>query len=75
MNWTHVLTAASFAFPVTWSAYEAYRMRRHRMKTDLMLSLTACVIQKLDRRLTMAVENDRAIAQQIAEMTRPKKPA
>jgi hypothetical protein len=71
----HSLILACVAASVGWSAYEAYRMRRHRMKTDLLMSVTACCVQNLDKRLTMAVENDRAIAQQIAEMTRPKNPA
>ena len=64
------LILACVAASVGWSAYEALRMRLHRMKADQMLSLTASVIQKLDKRLTMAVENDRLIATKIAEMTR-----
>ena len=70
MNWTHVLTAACFGLPVAWSAYEAYRMRRHRLKTDLLMSVTTCVIQKLDKRLTMAVENDQAIAETLQRLSR-----
>ena len=70
MNWAHLLTAACFGLPVAWSAYEAYRMRRSRLKTDLLMSVTTCVIQKLDKRLTLAVENDQAIAAKIAELSR-----
>jgi hypothetical protein len=70
MNWTHVLTAVCFGGPVAWSAYEAYRMRRSRLKTDLLMSVTACCVENLDKRLTLAVQNDQAIAAKIAELSR-----
>jgi hypothetical protein len=69
------LIVSCVAASVAWSAYEAYRMRRHRLKTDLLMSVTTCVIQKIDKRLTMAVENDQAIAAKIAELSRPQNPA
>ena len=66
----HSLILACVAASVGWSAYEAYRMRRHRMKTDLLMSVTACCVQNLDKRLTLAVQNDQAIADKIAELSR-----
>jgi hypothetical protein len=66
----HSLILACVAASVGWSAYEAYRMRRHRIKTDLLMSVTACCVQNLDKRLTLAVQNDQAIADKIAELSR-----
>jgi hypothetical protein len=70
MNWAHLLTAACFGLPVAWSAYEAYRMRRHRLKTDLLMAVATSSIINLDKRLTLAVQNDQAIAAKIAELSR-----
>lgn len=60
---------------VGWSAYEAYRMRRHRLKADLLMAVTTCTIINLDKRLTLAVQNDAAIAEAIIAMkSRPNNP-
>jgi hypothetical protein len=75
MDYFRLFAVASIALPVTWSAYEAYRMRRHRLKTDLLMSVTACCVENLDKRLTLAVQNDQAIAAKIAELSRPQNPA
>jgi hypothetical protein len=75
MNWAHVLTVLCFALPVTWSAYEAFRMRRHRMKTDILMAVTTCTIVNLDKRLTLAVQNDQAIAETLQRISRPQNPA
>jgi hypothetical protein len=75
MTWTQFLGVLCFALPVAWSAYEAYRMRRSRLKTDLLMSVTACCVENLDKRLTLAVQNDQAIAAKIAELSRPQNPA
>jgi hypothetical protein len=75
MNWTHLLMALSIGLPVTWSAYEAFRMRRHRIKTDILMAVTTCTLVNLDKRLTMAVANDQAIAETLQRISRPADPA
>ena len=75
MNWAHLLTAACFALPVTWSAYEAFRMRRARLKTDVLMAVATSSIINLDKRLTLAVQNDAAIAEAITALkSRPSNP-
>jgi hypothetical protein len=69
------LMLACFTIAVGWSAYEAYRMRRHRLKTDLLMSVTTCTLINLDKRLTLAVQNDAAIAEAITALkSRPTTP-
>jgi hypothetical protein len=75
MNWTHLLMALSIGLPVAWSAYEAFRMRRHRLKTDVLMAVTTCTIVNLDKRLTLAVQNDAAIAETLQRISRPQNPA
>ena len=78
MNWTHVLTAVCFGGPVAWSAYEAFRMRRHRLKTDLQLSLVTAILQVLEQRQDVALQNDQAIARTLSvietKLSRPNSP-
>ena len=74
MNWTHLLMALSIGLPILWSAYEAYRMRRHRLKTDLLMAVATSSIINLDKRLTMAVQNDAAIAETLQRLSRPNNP-
>ena len=70
MDYFRLFAVLSIGLPVAWSAYEAYRMRRSRLKTDLLMSVTACCVENLDKRLTLAVQNDQAIAAKIAELSR-----
>ena len=70
MGYFHAFAVLSIACPVAWSAYEAYRMRRHRLKTDLLMAVATSSIINLDKRLTLAVQNDQAIAAKIAELSR-----
>ena len=64
------LILVCFTIAVGWSACEAYRMRRHRLKTDLLMAVATSSIINLDKRLTLAVQNDQAIAAKIAELSR-----
>jgi hypothetical protein len=75
MDYFRLFAVASIALPVAWSAYEAYRMRRHRLKTDVLMAVATSSIINLDKRLTLAVQNDQAIAAKIAELSRPQNPA
>jgi hypothetical protein len=75
MDYFRVLAVLAIALPVAWSAYEAYRMRRHRMKTDILMAVTTCTIVNLDKRLTLAVQNDQAIAETLQRISRPANPA
>jgi hypothetical protein len=50
-------------------------MRRHRLKTDVLMAVATSSIINLDKRLTLAVQNDQAIAAKIAELSRPQNPA
>ena len=75
MTPTHVLLIACLSSVVGWSAYEAFRMRRHRMKTDLLMAVTTVTIINLDKRLTLAVQNDAAIAETLQRLSRPQNPA
>ena len=75
MDYFRVLAVLAIALPVAWSAYEAFRMRRHRLKTDILMAVTTCTIVNLDKRLTMAVANDQAIAETLQRISRPQNPA
>jgi hypothetical protein len=75
MDYFRVLAVLAIALPVTWSAYESFRMRRHRLKTDLLMAVTTCTIVNLDKRLTLAVQNDAAIAEALQRISRPADPA
>jgi hypothetical protein len=75
MDYFRVLAVLAIALPVAWSAYEAFRMRRHRMKTDILMAVTTCTIVNLDKRLTLAVANDQAIAETLQRISRPANPA
>jgi hypothetical protein len=75
MDYFRVLAVLAIALPVAWSAYEAFRMRRHRLKTDILMAVTTCTIVNLDKRLTMAVANDAAIAEALQRISRPQNPA
>jgi hypothetical protein len=75
MDYFRVLSVLAIALPVAWSAYEAFRMRRHRLKTDLLMSVTTCTLVNLDKRLTLAVQNDQVIAETLQRISRPADPA
>ena len=75
MDYFRVLSVLAIALPVAWSAYEAFRMRRHRLKTDVLMAVTTCTIVNLDKRLTLAVQNDQAIAETLQRISRPANPA
>jgi hypothetical protein len=75
MDYFRVLAVLAIALPVAWSAYEAFRMRRHRLKTDILMAVTTCTIVNLDKRLTLAVQNDAAIAETLQRISRPADPA
>jgi hypothetical protein len=40
------------------------------MKTDVLIAVATSTIVNLDKRLTLAVQNDQAIAAKIAELSR-----
>lgn len=79
MSWTHTLAVVCLACFIGWSAYEAFRMRRHRLKTDLQLSLVTAILQILEKRQDVALQNDQAIARTLAtiesKISRPANPA
>jgi hypothetical protein len=70
MDYFRLFAVLSIGLPVAWSAYEAFKMRRHRMKTDVLMAVATSTIVNLDKRLTLAVANDQAIAAKIAELSR-----
>jgi len=78
MTWTHTLAVACLACFIGWSAYEAFRMRRHRLKTDLQLSLVTAILQVLEQRQDVALQNDQAIARTLStietKLSRPNSP-
>jgi len=45
------------------------------MKTDILMAVTTCTIVNLDKRLTLAVQNDQAIAETLQRISRPANPA
>ena len=75
MDYFRLFAVLSIGLPILWSAYEAFKMRRHRMKTDVLMAVATSTIVNLDKRLTLAVQNDQAIAAKIAELSRPQNPA
>ena len=70
MDYFRLFAVLSIGLPILWSAYEAFKMRRHRMKTDVLIAVATSTIVNLDKRLTLAVQNDQAIAAKIAELSR-----
>lgn len=46
---------------VGWNAYEAFRMRQHRAKTNHILHLVTVVLEKLEKRQDAALAHDQTI--------------
>jgi hypothetical protein len=75
MTPSQTLIAACLACFIGWSAYEAFRMRRSRLKTDLQLTIVTAILQMMEKRQDVALQNDAAIAETLQRISRPANPA
>lgn len=78
MGHTHTLAIVFFMACLAWNCYECYRMRRHRLKSDLMGHLITVVLQKMEVRQDALIANDQSIARSLRaiekRITRPQTP-